>query len=69
MTDPAKLAAHFENMQDMARRYIEPLTAYVDRDGKRSDDIEGEKQSVRSDLFAGDMIYMLDGPEQREAQR
>lgn len=63
----SKLLEHFKRMQAMALAYILPAAPYVDRDGKRSDDHGGEKRGVRDNLFANDMIYMLDGPEQREA--
>ena len=57
-----KLLAHFEKMQDMARRYIMP-EPYVERDGNKVN-----VATLRDDAFIRDMIYMLDGPEQREAQ-
>lgn len=57
------LKQHFEKMQDMSRRYIEPID-YVDRDGY----ISGNSSSEERHAFLGDIIYMLDGPEQREAQ-
>ena len=63
----SKLLAHFNAMQDMATRYLIP-EPYVARDGRRSDEHNGEKTGVRDNLFAGDMIYMLDGPEQRAAE-
>lgn len=63
-----KLEEHFKKMQEMATRYLIP-EPYVDRDGNSSTVAIGSDQSVRDRLFANDMLYMLDGPEQREAQR
>jgi hypothetical protein len=58
----SKLLEHFKRMQEAATRYLTP-DGYVDREGRiyYIDD-----QAARA--FASDMIYMLDGPEQREAQ-
>lgn len=56
------LHAHFQKMQRMATAYLEP-GPYIDRVGREwrgMDDIHG---------FVADMIWMPDGPEQREAQR
>jgi hypothetical protein len=70
----SKLLEHFKRMQDMAARYILPNEVpYVDRDGKASTspDVAGQNDphgNIRRKLFENDMIYMLDGPEQREAQ-
>jgi hypothetical protein len=58
------LNAHFEKMQDMCRRYLEPNGFYVSIDGEKW---EGPPADLDA-LFIADMIYMLDGPEQREAQ-
>jgi hypothetical protein len=64
-----KLEQHFQRMQDMAARYILPQDQpYVDREGNTSKVASGSDQSVRDRLFANDMLYMLDGPEQRAAQ-
>ena len=59
----SKLNDHFEAMQEMCCRYLEPNGYYIDREGTiwRGDDVEPS-------AFISDMIYMLDGPEQREAQ-
>lgn len=54
------LNAHVEAMQRMSLRYLVP-EAYEDREGVVWSDGDPEP-------FANDMIYMLDGPEQREAQ-
>jgi hypothetical protein len=62
-----KLEDHFKKMQDMATRYLIP-EPYVDREGNSSVVAMGSDQAVRDHLFASDMLYMLDGPEQREAQ-
>lgn len=61
-----KLLAHFKRMQEMATMYLIP-EAYTDRDGRVAE-FEGEAAVLRNELFINDMIYMLDGPEQREAQ-
>jgi hypothetical protein len=59
-----RLLEHFRAMQGMARAYLDPGSSYVDRTGEVGIGREGE-----TELFAADMIYMLDGPEQREAER
>ena len=67
----AGLLAHFKQMQEMASRYILPSDQpYVSRDDV-PDTIGGPglQQPQRNWLFANDMVYMLDGPEQRAAQR
>lgn len=56
-----KLLDHFKRMQDMATRYLQP-EVYVDLEGREQTD------SFKADAFVDDIIYMLDGPEQREAQ-
>jgi hypothetical protein len=61
-----KLQAHFKKMQSAAARYLAPST-YVDRDGK-SASFEDDPKPDRDELFVNDMIYMLDGPEQRAAE-
>lgn len=59
-----KLLQHVEAMQDRMRTYIQPGVAYVEVDGKQHD-----VDSLSSNEgFINDMIYLLDGPEQREAQ-
>lgn len=63
-----KLLQHTEAMQDRMRAYIEPTPEYVSLDGQSSKVVMGLEQPVRNNLFAQDMIYLLDGPEQREAQ-
>ncbi len=62
-----QLDEHFNKMQDMASRYLQHLDPYVDRNGERSGGLSQFPVS-RDDLFIGDMLYMLDGPEQRTAQ-
>lgn len=57
------LLEHFRKMQAMATAYLVPET-YTDRDGK-----EQTTTGSKAFAFAGDMIYMLDGPEQREAEQ
>jgi hypothetical protein len=58
-----KLHAHFRAMQNMACLYLQPAP-YVDREGREHTD-----EAARTEAFVGDMIYMLDGPEQREAEK
>lgn len=65
---PNSLSAHFKRMQEMAQRYLMP-EPYIDRDGNSSQVAIGSDAAVRNFMFAQDMIYMLDGPEQRLAQR
>lgn len=61
------LEAHFEKMQEMATRYLMP-EPYIDRDGNSSKVAIGSDKPVRDAMFANDILYMLDGPEQRAAQ-
>lgn len=64
------LVRHFASMKDKAASYILPNDQpYIDRDGN-SDMAGGEglQQPQRNWLFANDMVYMLDGPEQRAAE-
>lgn len=56
------LLEHFKAMQDMASKWLEPADGWTDRDGRFWRDENG------IDGFVGDLIYMLDGPEQRAAQ-
>lgn len=63
-----KLLEHFKRMQECAARYLEPNDEYIDRRGIRHSDVSSG-EDVESKAFACDMIYMLDSPEQREAQR
>lgn len=58
-----KLLAHLEAMQIMATAYICPLQ-YRDRNG-----LAAINHDEANKLFANDMVYMLDGPEQREAYK
>lgn len=60
----SKLLEHFKRMQDMAARYLEP-GPYLDRDGKV---VPAHDDEARMSLWENDIIHMLDGPEQREAQ-
>lgn len=60
------LAQHFGKMKDMAAAYVEPTDDYVSQDGQHSNAAgEGLEAPQRNFLFANDMVYMLDGPEQR----
>lgn len=54
---------HLAAMQAMATNYITPED-YIDRDGKVANRYDDEAQQS---LFIADIIYMLDGPEQRAA--
>jgi hypothetical protein len=62
-----KLLEHFKAMQTMCAAYIEPTPTYTSRDGRVSP-VGSLEQQGRDRLFIDDMVYMLDGPEQREAQ-
>lgn len=59
------LLAHVEAMQSQCRQYVEP-TGYTAFDRKRI--VFERDQEAKDSLFTNDMIYLLDGPEQREAQ-
>lgn len=65
MTSETALLTHFRAMQRMATAYIVP-EPYVTRAGKT---IPNGDNYARETAFASDMLYMLDGPEQREAER
>lgn len=54
--------AHISRMQDMMVAYVTPGT-YQEQTGGSSFATEGDP--AQHFLFACDMIYMLDGPEQR----
>lgn len=59
------LLSHLRVMQNMAQSYVTP-GPYVAINGER---VEGEEQAVeRNKLFATDILYLLDGPEQRFAE-
>jgi len=58
--DVIRLCSHIETMQGMASRYLEP-TAYKDLGGHHA----GLNPADRDYAFICDIIYMLDGPEQR----
>lgn len=59
-----KLHNHFKAMQAKAAEYLEP-DIYVPRVGAHAVYEHGPQ---RDRLFADDMLYMLEGPEQREAE-
>lgn len=63
-----KLLNHFAAMQTMCAAYVcpEPYTSMAPGCTPCSH-VEGDS-AARDNLFISDMIYMLDGPEQREAQ-
>ena len=58
---------HFKRMQTKAAQYLTPAP-YIDREGNTSKVAVGLDKPVRDNLFAADMLHMLDGPEQRDAQ-
>lgn len=67
------LVRHFDQMKRTAAAYVEPTPYYEDRDGNRSNAADapgavGLEGAQRNWLFANDMVYMLDGPEQRAAE-
>lgn len=63
-----KLLEHFKAMQGMASRYLEPAP-YMPSTPRERDDIAAViPEDERVGAFIADMIYMLDGPEQREAE-
>lgn len=57
--------AHISAMQNQCRQYLEPA-GYTSYDRKRIA-FESEHES-QSRMFISDMIYLLDGPEQRAMQ-
>lgn len=59
-----KLLDHFKRMQEMATAYITP-EPYQSQIAPQM--LVGTAEDDR-DAFVNDIIYMLDGPEQREAQ-
>lgn len=60
-----ELLNHMAAMQGMASRFLEP-EVYVDRDGARI--AKGPKaEPLRNTAFINDMLFMLDGPQEREA--
>lgn len=61
-----KLLALFVKMQAQAAAYVETAT-YHSLD-KHKTTASSEDHARRDLLFIGDILYMLDGPEQREAQ-
>lgn len=69
------LARHFEAMQKMALAYLLPED-YRDREGNvtfqgtehNAREWKSAQRGFRAEAFANDMIYMLDGPEQRLVQ-
>lgn len=68
----SKLLNHFKAMQGMASRWLEP-GPYTDREGTTSTDADTDvggdfEKKFAAHLFISDMLYMLDGPEQREAE-
>lgn len=60
------LVKHFKRMQEMASDYIIP-EPYISHTGAYASDHLSESEK-RNSLFGADMVYMLDGPEQREAE-
>ncbi len=63
-----KLLEHFKRMQECVSAYIEPAP-YVARTGDTAGETATLAQSnYRNMLFMDDIIYLADGPEQREAE-
>lgn len=58
------LLLHMHKMQDMAGMYLQPGD-YTDIEGKT---FMGDKLGGKSTAFVNDVLYMLDGPEQRAAE-
>lgn len=58
-----KLSEHFTRMQAMASQYLEPAP-YRNVDGELHTDTMG-----RNAAFINDILVMLDGQEQRDAQK
>jgi NTP pyrophosphatase (non-canonical NTP hydrolase) len=58
------LLQHMHKMQDMAGMYLQPGD-YTDIEGKT---FMGDKLGGKSTAFVNDVLYMLDGPEQRAAE-
>lgn len=69
-----ELRRHFKQMQRMATAYLVPED-YKDRNGRvtlqgdhnNTDQWKQGQRGFRAEAFANDMIYMLDGPEERAA--
>ena len=59
-----ELLTHFQKMQHQCVRYLEP-NGYVPFDGKS---VPVHDREAQDSLFINDMIYLLDGPEQRAAE-
>lgn len=62
-----KLLDHFKRMQGMAGTYLEP-GGYLEHTPPKLASAGAEDFAAQATLFASDMLYMLDGPEQRKAQ-
>lgn len=62
-----KLLKHFEAMQTACAAYVCP-DPYMPLHGHPEGAPPYVSEASRDRAFANDMIYMLDGPEQREAQ-
>lgn len=62
-----KLLAHVAAMQGMSAAYIQP-GGYTEQTGEKIASAAEYDYGAQAELFSGDMIYMLDGPEQRAAQ-
>lgn len=63
-----KLLEHFKAMQAMCATFVAP-GEYTDRQGNVFSDEDAGSDKLRDQAFINDTIYMLDGPEQREAER
>jgi hypothetical protein len=62
------LLDHFKRMQEMATSYLtpEPYTTMIP--GATPVTHDDDDTEARTELFVNDILYMLDGPEQRDAQ-
>lgn len=65
MTRQTKLLTLVHTMQGKATDYLVPET-YESYDGTQR--AHGDRGPIRDRMFSEDMIYLLDGPEQREAE-
>ena len=64
------LLAHFNILKGLAAKFLEPTSSYTSISGESSlvPGAEGLEGAQRNYLFANDIVYLLDGPEQRFAE-
>lgn len=65
MSNP--LLPHMALMQARVAAYLEPTPSYTNLMGAECP--HGQGTEISKDQFIGDIIHLLDGPEQREAQK